>query len=602
MKWKLDVFDNRVLIRTKDGQLVGDLAKDGKIASDLRWLIAAHNRKSERSAHQQRVDEFMRLAGRTLPQTPTIPDVDTRRLCGALILEESLETIEALGFLASVEINRNPDGVTQEMVSYLYEHGKPDLEKSVDGCIDTRYVCTYTLSSLGVSDRRPQELIDAANLAKFDPPHCPDCGKVLTWSGVIENGGGWVCTYHECKRTGFPKEIGPYTREDGKHIKPPYWKPPALDMELVRQSEGCPTCAQCGAIMVKHDPNETTTYAGWWVCFEHGSEHRIVSTSALNRGIVNQRIADTMVVKEPVQEFASRQWLELLVKEGKRLRATAIVDDDFPNIRSIFDSTLASADKYLQDGVFCADKETVSKFEKSMAFAEWWKSHPELHHNSQSEELAHAAFDAGRNAPVVGEVPWTIRGGVRPDPTTVHGNPGEPTPFEFAYMNHRGEFSNRRVIPRAVAYGITDYHPQPGWFLIAHDLDKNEIRTFSLNGINDTRRPAQIIPSESIKPYVQEISTCSEEYILIHHPGWYAIITQPWCKLGQPIHFVNNGRFIASGTITAIDRPENHDIKEFPGWWIIRYKPDQVVESSPARTTESQDMSMSPFPDQGSGG
>lgn len=58
---------------------------------------------------------------------------------------------------------------------------------------------------------------------------------------------------------------------------------------------------------------------------------------------------------------------------------------------------------------------------------------------------------------------------------------GFPGDFKFAYLNHRGRTSQRRVTPLRFYYGSTTYYPEPQWLLHAYDLDKNAIRDFALN-------------------------------------------------------------------------------------------------------------------------
>lgn len=48
------------------------------------------------------------------------------------------------------------------------------------------------------------------------------------------------------------------------------------------------------------------------------------------------------------------------------------------------------------------------------------------------------------------------------------------------YTNHRGETSRRRIRPISLWYGTTEWHSMPQWLLEAHDLDKDEHRTFAL--------------------------------------------------------------------------------------------------------------------------
>ncbi|MCJ8334586.1 MAG: hypothetical protein MJH10_10135 [Epibacterium sp.] len=46
------------------------------------------------------------------------------------------------------------------------------------------------------------------------------------------------------------------------------------------------------------------------------------------------------------------------------------------------------------------------------------------------------------------------------------------------YRNYRGELSERRFQIREFWYGSTEWHPEPGLFLRAFDLDKQAERDF----------------------------------------------------------------------------------------------------------------------------
>lgn len=136
-----------------------------------------------KSDHQQRVEQFMELAGQEIPATPVMPSSPTRRLRANIIFEETLETLEGLGFVPRW------DAARQEWV--MEETCKPDLVLSVDGCCDLRVVTTGTLSAMGVADEIVQIEVDKNNLAKFGP--------------------------------------GGYRREsDGKWMKPPGHQPPDI--------------------------------------------------------------------------------------------------------------------------------------------------------------------------------------------------------------------------------------------------------------------------------------------------------------------------------------------------------------------------------------
>lgn len=113
-----------------------------------------------------------------------------------LIIEEAIETIEALGFYVSVDLENRGEGLKHDWT--LYDNPDlPSLVKIVDGCCDTIVVTTGTLSACGVRDLIPQALVDYSNLAKFGE--------------------------------------GSYRREDGKWIKPANWQAPDLKGEIERQ-------------------------------------------------------------------------------------------------------------------------------------------------------------------------------------------------------------------------------------------------------------------------------------------------------------------------------------------------------------------------------
>jgi predicted HAD superfamily Cof-like phosphohydrolase len=145
-----------------------------------------------RSEHQRRIDEFMEKAGQELPADPILPDEKVRTLRARLILEEALETVVALGFMAHVEIiDTKEDGVEGKCHEVsLFEFGEPNLVEIADGCADISVVTIGTLSACGISDNALLEVVDVSNLAKFGP--------------------------------------GGHRREDGKWIKPPDWVKPDI--------------------------------------------------------------------------------------------------------------------------------------------------------------------------------------------------------------------------------------------------------------------------------------------------------------------------------------------------------------------------------------
>lgn len=144
-----------------------------------------------KSAHQERVEEFMKLAGQEVPAVPTYPSHEVMKLRAKLILEEALETVEALGFHAVVKSVDNVVAVKVAMERLeLHNDGVVDIAEVIDGCCDLKVVTTGTLSAFGLPDELFQEEVDDNNMAKFGP--------------------------------------GGRRREDGKWVKPPNHQPPDI--------------------------------------------------------------------------------------------------------------------------------------------------------------------------------------------------------------------------------------------------------------------------------------------------------------------------------------------------------------------------------------
>ncbi len=58
---------------------------------------------------------------------------------------------------------------------------------------------------------------------------------------------------------------------------------------------------------------------------------------------------------------------------------------------------------------------------------------------------------------------------------------------QFTYVNWKGESGLRRVRPTELWFGTTSYHPEPQWFLKAHDIDKDAERDFAMRDITGWR-------------------------------------------------------------------------------------------------------------------
>lgn len=125
---------------------------------------------------QKQVKDWMMAFGQEAPEKPTIPSLEVRKLRAKLILEEALETIEALG----VEIKLVLDNKAEYfMPSFLLEHlsiGREmptlvTLEAIADGCSDLKVVTEGTLVACGLIDKtRPTSMVESALLNNFNDP------------------------------------------------------------------------------------------------------------------------------------------------------------------------------------------------------------------------------------------------------------------------------------------------------------------------------------------------------------------------------------------------------------------------------------------------
>jgi predicted DNA-binding transcriptional regulator YafY len=51
------------------------------------------------------------------------------------------------------------------------------------------------------------------------------------------------------------------------------------------------------------------------------------------------------------------------------------------------------------------------------------------------------------------------------------------------YTNWRGETMLRKIIPKAIRFGSTEWHPEEQWLLDAYDLDRGADRSFAMKDI-----------------------------------------------------------------------------------------------------------------------
>jgi predicted HAD superfamily Cof-like phosphohydrolase len=152
-----------------------------------------------KSEHQRRIEAFMKGAGQELPDKPTMPSLEVRKLRASLILEEALETIQD-GLGLKVVIDGDVDFRAASMEDFSFEVvGAGDIVAAVDGLTDLSVVTIGTLSAFGIPDLPVLAEVDMNNLAKLGP--------------------------------------GSSRRADGKLIKPPGHKPPDFAAILEKLSK-----------------------------------------------------------------------------------------------------------------------------------------------------------------------------------------------------------------------------------------------------------------------------------------------------------------------------------------------------------------------------
>lgn len=117
----------------------------------------------------------MEKANQATPGWPEMPSDEVRRLRAALILEESLETIKALGFEA---IGASGNVVSMDTVK-LTETCEPDMEQIADGCCDVMVVTLGTLSACGMSDVGLMTEVLDSNDSKFIDGYIAENGKLI---------------------------------------------------------------------------------------------------------------------------------------------------------------------------------------------------------------------------------------------------------------------------------------------------------------------------------------------------------------------------------------------------------------------------------------
>lgn len=138
-----------------------------------------------KSEHQRRVDDMMRKAGHPVPSKPHMPADTVKLLRAKLILEEALETIQALGF--ELYVHTDADRFIRSGNLHLsfddlnivrFPSYAVRLEEVAKELADLSVVTIGTFSSFGLADTPFLEAVDENNLGKFGPGgHVNEYGK-----------------------------------------------------------------------------------------------------------------------------------------------------------------------------------------------------------------------------------------------------------------------------------------------------------------------------------------------------------------------------------------------------------------------------------------
>lgn len=109
-----------------------------------------------------------------LPTAPTAPRAEICKLRARLLLEETLETIQAMGLDVTISDLRNPGepiGFSDMKQVNMVEKRVVDVEEVYDGLCDIAVVNYGAAAAFGLALQPGFELCMANNLLKFAPGH-----------------------------------------------------------------------------------------------------------------------------------------------------------------------------------------------------------------------------------------------------------------------------------------------------------------------------------------------------------------------------------------------------------------------------------------------
>ncbi len=175
--------------------------------------------ESDTTDHYDRVHEFMQLANQNPPKSLCVPPQEVLEARAKLLLEECLETIEAMG--VSLIDTRSNLAIKEEAVKIFADVEKVDLKMVADGCADVSVINTGTMIAFGIKDKPLLKEVDEANLRKFVKNGCPN--KCSTYETAIRCQSKGLLTCKVCNST-WPSGY----LLAGKWIKPANFQEPNI--------------------------------------------------------------------------------------------------------------------------------------------------------------------------------------------------------------------------------------------------------------------------------------------------------------------------------------------------------------------------------------
>lgn len=128
--------------------------------------------------YQQKVKEFMVLAGQKCPDAPSIPSIEDRILRVRLSLEEVLEFAEASGIEISIPSPYYPIAINKQTNFNMSVVGDVDMLEIADSISDISYVNNGAAITYGLDIEPFEDAVHENNLTKISTGYRDEHGKL----------------------------------------------------------------------------------------------------------------------------------------------------------------------------------------------------------------------------------------------------------------------------------------------------------------------------------------------------------------------------------------------------------------------------------------